>query len=516
MSKASQARRAEKRHGKDGDGAPIPPPAFRDPLYWVNEGNRCLAAGDISAAAGCYRSAIQLDPRNVLAYHALGTCYWSMSQFFEAERHFRLAVEIDPKFWPAVDMLAYRHVYSGANSAAESFAEHVAIGRRIEKAAGAPRSSWPNARDPERKIRVGYVSGDLRSHSIAAFLEPLLRNHDRTRFEIHAFSGTPTEDATTARLKSHVDTWHMILGKSDVDAAKIVADARVDILIDLAGHTTLKALGLFARKPSPVSATWLGYPASTGLETIDYRIVDGMTDPAPWADAYVSERRGLIRLPNGFLCYQPQAGVPDVVSPPSSRGEPFTFGSFNLAAKLSQATLETWGRILLAVPSSRLVLKSVALATVADRFWIDRSFRAQGVDPRRVVILLPVAKVADHWACYSQIDVALDPTPYNGTTTSFESLHMGCPIIALAGDRHSARVTSSLMRRLGLDDFVAETPERYVEIAAEKAGHPERLVPLRSALRGMTRAALCDEKRFAKEFEEALRAAWATYCRETR
>lgn len=522
MSRASHAKRAARKRRERPREIRATPPIF-DPLHWINLGNHALGTGDLPSALGCYRSAIQINPKIALAHHAMGTVYWSQSQFNEAEACFERAVAADPKFWLSVDMLMFRRVYSGLSSAAESFAEHVACARRIEAAAGAPRSSWPNSRDPKRRLRIGYVSGDLRGHSIAAFLEPLMQHHNHDRVEVHVFSNTSSEDAVTERLKTYADHWHMILGKNDAEAAKMVAAAEIDILIDLSGHTTNHRLGLFARKPAPIQMTFMGYPGSTGLSTVDYRIVDGVTDPSFGGPSQFDRlaMETLLRLAGCFLCYRPPVGLPDPGPAPCTKGEPFTFGSFNIAAKLSPAALDAWSKILLRVPGSRLLLKSIGLNSIADRFWIDRAIGGHGVDPHRVVILRPTATAVEHLLCYEKVDVALDPFPYNGTTTTAEALWMGLPVVALAGDRHSSRVGASLLKASLSGMHVAEDVSDYIEEAARLARwsspqSPEESGLLRQNMRKtMSLSPLCDGPRYAAKFEAALRDCWVRYCEGT-
>ena len=352
--------------------------------------------------------------------------------------------------------------------------------------ASVPATAWP-AIVGRARPRIGYVSADFCAHSCAAVLRAVLPHHDRARFEIHAFANVAVEDRVTAGLKPHFDAWHDIVAAHDDGAADRVRETGIDLLIDLSGHTSGHRLGVFARKPAPVQATWLGYPATTGLPAIDFRIVDGIVDPD---DSGMTERG--IRVPGGFLAYAPERDVPFA---PRADGVGPVFGSFNNLAKLSPATLALWARLLRETPGARLSLKSRSLADPEIRAAIGAQFEALGVDAARVDMR---GFVADPLVPYAGIDVALDPLPYNGTITSFEALWMGVPVVTMPGATHAARVGASILTHGGFADWIARDTDDYVAIARRLAG--ER--PGRAGIRAKFAASpIFDGARLARAIE---------------
>jgi protein O-GlcNAc transferase len=363
----------------------------------------------------------------------------------------------------------------------------------------------PAARGNRRKLRVGYVSPDFRRHSVSYFLTPLLAAHDRNAVEITCYAEVKQPDEVTARLKGLVSAWRSTVGMSDAELAERIRADGIDILVDLAGHTAGNRLAVFARQPAPVQVTWLGYPNTTGLSRIHYRLVDRVTDPPDASPA--SER--LVRLENGFLCYEPPADAPPPMPPPCLAASAVTFGSFNNAAKLSPATLDAWARILQGSPGSRLVLKGAAFSEAETCKRFRGEFVRRGVAEERLALAPFTPSSRAHLAAYHAIDLALDPFPYNGTTTTCEALWMGVPVIALLGDRHSARVGASILTRLGLGRLIAFDPADYVERALALASDRAGLGELRAGMRQRFAASpLCDAAGFARRVEAAYRRMW--------
>jgi predicted O-linked N-acetylglucosamine transferase (SPINDLY family) len=405
--------------------------------------------------------------------------------------------------------LLYAMNFVGTVPRKEVLQEHRAWGRAWGEAA--PAMPHANAREPERRLRVGYLSADMRLHSVAYFLAPLLAAHDRAAVEVHGFPSVRRPDATTERLRGLCDGWTPVHALSDADAAAAIRDAGIDVLVELGGHTGQSRLRVLAHRPAPVQVSWLGYPNTTGLDAVGFRLTDAMVDPEGDADAHHVEK--LWRLPSGFLCYEPPPAAPDVGPPPSAATGTITFGSFNTLAKTSPRTIELWARILRHVEGSRLVLKSGPLADAGVRQRVTQLFAQQGVDAARLVLDGRTGSLDAHLARYGEIDVALDPFPYNGTTTTCEALWMGVPVVALEGDRHVARVSASILRRLGLDGLVASTPKDYQAIATGLARDRARLAELRRGMRERMRGSpLGDGARFAREVEQAYRAMWRAWC----
>jgi predicted O-linked N-acetylglucosamine transferase (SPINDLY family) len=377
-------------------------------------------------------------------------------------------------------------------------------------AAAAPRVPERRA-EPERRLRVGYVSGDFRRHAVGDFLMPLLQHHDRAQIELACYAEIARPDRQTAAFAELADRWHSTVGLTDDQVAALVRADAIDILVDLSGHTASHRLGVFARKPAPLQVSWLGYPSTTGLAAIDYRLTDAIADPAPDAEAQHRER--LVRLPHGSWTYVPPRATPEVAPPPSTAGAAPTFGSFNNLAKVNARVIAAWVRILAAVPDSRLMLKSHQLADAPTRELVRSRFTAAGIAPERILVEPGISNWAGHMAAYGTLDVALDPFPYNGTTTTCEALWMGVPVIALRGDRHAGRVGASLLTRLGLDALIAGDIDDYVAKAVALIGDRERLTALRGAQRArFVASALGDPAGFARDVEAAYREIWRAWC----
>ncbi|MFN0134309.1 MAG: hypothetical protein ACKVW3_17485 [Phycisphaerales bacterium] len=365
--------------------------------------------------------------------------------------------------------------------------------------------------DPNRRLRVGLLSSDLYDHSVAAFLEPILVHHDRAALEIHALSSRSlsTADAVTQRLRASCRAWHDLSMADHESLARRVHALNLDIIVDLAGHTAPTLLLGLASRLAPFQFTYLGYPNTTGIPAMDARLVDAVTDP-PGSDHLATER--LIRLPGCFLCYQPPADAPEPTQRPAGRA--LRFGSFNNCSKLTPKMLAAWAAILLAVPGSVLVLKSRQFSSPMVRRTILDRLCTSGLDRARVEIHEPSDSKSDHLAAYAGVDIALDPFPYHGTTTTCEALWMGVPVVTLAGDRHASRVGMSLLTAVGLTELIADSPARYERIATELARSPDRLALWRAGLRGKVAASpLCDAAGFARRFECVLRDAWITKVR---
>jgi len=400
---------------------------------------------------------------------------------------------------------------------AERAAAHRAYGRLLDRTRPAISLSHQGVKDPERRLRVGFVSPDLRSHSVAFFVEPFFEHHDRRAFEVVAYATGLCDDATSARLRGHAALWRDAAGLTDVGLARLANAERVDVLVDLAGHTLYNSLPAFNLRPAPVQATYCGYPDSTGVSAMGYRIVDARTDPPGAADTYATER--LWRLDPCFLCYRPPEGAPaptrDAAAAGSGSGG-VVFGSFNASKKVNRTLIGVWARVLHAVPGSRLLLKAQDFNDPTIPAGMRERFAAHGIGPERLDLLAGTKGIAEHLALYARMDIALDTLPYNGTTTTCEALHMGVPVVTMAGDSHPGRVGVSLLGTLGLDELIAPDVDGYVAIAAALAADPARLASYRSTLRGRLSASpLCDGPGFAARFGDALRGMWRERCART-
>ncbi len=382
----------------------------------------------------------------------------------------------------------------------ESLAEHRAFGAALP----APQPPAPRA-DATGPLRVGVLSSDLRGHAVGSFVEPLLQ-HAPTGTHLVAFSNQPHghEDPVRLRLQRHFHAWHEVHGLDDAALDALIRRERIDVLVELNGHTADNRLPALARKPAPVVVTAIGYPDTTGLPAVDLRLVDSITDP-PGAERWCTER--LLRADPCFLCYAPPENAPEPALPPDDA--PFTFGSFNTAAKIGPASAALWARALQAVPGSRLLLKAHWLADAVVGDAVRAHLRHAGIDLSRVELLGQTEDTASHLALYRRMHVALDTTPYNGTTTTCEALWMGVPVLTVPGDRHSARVSASLLTAAGLQEFVCADADAFARTAAALAADRGRLAAHRSDLRQvLRRSALLDAKAWGTRVHAALRRAF--------
>jgi predicted O-linked N-acetylglucosamine transferase (SPINDLY family) len=469
----------------------------------VMRGLRRLVEAERSA-----RRAIALKPDYAEAHNDLGVALFSLGRVPEAERSYREALALDPALAVAQGNLAYLLNCDSGRSAAEILAAHREFAQRFCPLAD-PRPHR-NARDPGRRLRVGYVSADLRRHSVAYFIEPVLARHDHGNFEIFCYSNSAHADAVTERLKSCADQWREVVSMDDETLANRVREDGIDILVDLGGFTADNRLTAFARKPSPVQATWLGYPTTTGMQQMDYRISDWVVDPEG-AEGLNVER--VARLPGSYFCYGGPGLAPEVGTPPGLRDGRITFGSFNNLSKIGLETMRLWVRVLDALPESRLVLKAGPLAEESTAEDVRRRFEALGLARGRLVLSGWKARLDEHLQAYHDVDIALDSYPYGGATTTCEALWMGVPVVSLPGTTHASRMGGSILGAVGLQELVAQTPDQYLGIASGLARDPARLAVLRAGLRERMRAsALMDAQRFTRNLESAYRLMWRSWC----
>ncbi|MEO8559473.1 MAG: tetratricopeptide repeat protein [Rhodospirillales bacterium] len=483
----------------------------------TNLGNLLTRAGRLEEAEPFLARATQLQPELWRAHFNLATLLQRRGRLDDARHAVERALSLAVDAVEAHQLRLLLALYSGDGTDEALFDLHRQAAGAIARQNNLPTRYHANAVDPERRLRIGYVSPDLRAHSVAYFFEGVLAAHDRQQVEVFCYSDVGRPDEVTKRLRATTDHWRDIR-KFDLDrlAAQVQTD-RIDVLIDLAGHTRDNRIGLFARKAAPLQASWIGYPATTGLDTIDFRFTDAIVDPPGTSEALHSET--LVRLEPCFLAYRPPTDAPQAAGGPGDcpalRGEAPVFGSFNNIAKLSAATVETWAALLHAVPEAKLVLKSSGVADRQSFAWFDDILASKGVMAERIEFLPFAPTMAEHLALYRRIDVALDTFPYNGTTTTCEALLMGVPVIVLAGapTRHAARVGQSLLHAMGLDEFVAADRAEYVAKATNLARDHARIGELRGSLRNKLLASpLCDAPGLTRQVEAAYRKFWRQWC----
>jgi predicted O-linked N-acetylglucosamine transferase (SPINDLY family) len=476
-----------------------------------NLGNACQRQGRLNQAIACYQKALEIKPGYCEAFNNAGNALVEFGKIPQAIAHYEKALNVNPAYRVAHSNLLLAMQYQNKIN----LSMHYSAARKWwqQHAARYFRSGMTTKHiGGQRRLRIGYVSPDFRQHSVGFFFLPMILNHDRRLVEVFCYSEVKSPDDVTDQVKLLCDHWRPIVGLDDRTVADQVRRDGIDILVDLAGHTAENRLLVFAYKPAPVQVTWLGYPDTTGMPVIDYRLTDEIADPPGESDNYHSET--LLRLPDGFLCYGPPENAPAVNALPARHNGRITFGSFNNLPKINSEVIALWSRLLYQVADSRLVLKSKQFADkyVRQRFW--DLFSNCGVAAERVTLLPRVASTAGHLSVYHQVDIALDPFPYNGTTTTCEALWMGVPVITLRGDRHAGRVGASILTRIGLAEMVAESQDQYTRIGMELAEDLDRLKNLRAGMRArMQTSVLCDGRSFARTVENTFQQIWQRGCK---
>jgi predicted O-linked N-acetylglucosamine transferase (SPINDLY family) len=461
-----------------------------------NYGALLSQIGESAKAIEQLEVALQLNPEYAEAYNNAGNALRDQGRIDEAVRMYQEALGLRRDYNVAHSNLLLCLCYQSRFGPERVLAEHLRWGARFAKV---PPMDLADHK-PGDVLRIGYVSADFRMHSVAFFVEPVIERHDRSRFEIFCYSDGEREDAVTRRLQGAADHWRTISGLDDQQSAGLIAADQIDLLVDLGGHTAHNRLSMFALRPAPVQVTWLGYPNTTGMSQVDYRLVDQWTDPPELAGHSLET---LEYLKTGFLAYRPGTNTPLVGALPAKASGRFTLGSFNLVPKLNPGVIAAWAAILQEVPSACLLLKAKEWrdGPTAERYL--RMFEAQGVERDRIQLLPFVSSYQEHLELYRQIDLALDPYPYNGTTTTCEALWMGVPTLTLKGDRHCGRVGTSINTRVGLSEFIAQDEASYIAKAVEWSTRLPELAELRSTLRPrVAQSALCDEVGFTRALEE--------------
>ncbi len=517
-----------------------------EPGFLVNYGNALAQAGRREDSDAAFQRAVALAPI-VEGHLGLANNRWDRREYFAAGKHAARAYELRPddptmaatyatmlNFCGRADlaaqicrralaasqdpvlaaMLAHAMNYVPGATPREIYEAHAAYGRILSARYPSRPGPWANERDPERRLRLGVLSHEFRQHAVASFLEPWLQHFDRGSIELFCYSSVRTEDAVTARFRAYAAHWRDIARLGDADAYRRMIEDQIDVLVDTSGLTQGHRLPILCTRAAPVQVTYLGYPATTGVGAIDYRIVDPVTDP-PGADEFSVER--LVRIDPGFWCYRPMDGAPPPAPPPSDAAGHITFGSFNSMPKLNDPLIGLWARLLLSIPGSRLVLKALELNEEALRQEVAGRFAAAGVDDHRVEVLGPTAGLGEHLGQYARVDVALDPFPYNGTTTTFDALFMGVPVVGMEGCVHAGRTGMSILGTLGRREWVGADEAAYVSIARALGADTDLRRRLRSSedhsLRSqLLNSPLCDQPAYARRMDRTVRELWRGWC----
>ncbi|TES71130.1 tetratricopeptide repeat protein [Burkholderia cepacia] len=457
------------------------------------------------AVAAC-RRAVELAPHAASANGALGFVLLDQGAAQEAVPWLRRAIEIDPNDCVSHSSLLFSLIHDDTNSPEMLLKEHRAFGKRHERHA-LPRK-FTNSRDPERPLRIGFVSGDLLNHAVAHYLLPIIEHLSRDpNLSLHFYYNYVVEDHVTAKLHAHATTWHAVMTLGDAALAEQIRNDCIDVLIDLSGHTGRNRLVALARKPAPLQASWIGYPGTTGMNTIDYYLSDGIVTPAGELDDQFVEK--IVRMP-ALAPYAPPANCPPVNGLPALHNGHITYGSFNRLNKLRQDVIALWAVILRAKPDARMVIG--AIEQDRDRETIAGWFAAEGIDPARLTFQ-PRTSVPVYLQQHHRVDICLDTFPYAGSTTTLNALWMGVPTVTLAGMSLPTRGSASWLKRVDLEDFIAHDKDEFVRKAITLTDDLDTLQTIRNGLRERCLAsAPFHPDVVAQGLSVALRMMWRRWC----
>ena len=465
----------------------------------------------LAEAESAFRRAVAAQPSHASAWRMLGEVLLAQCRSDEAFEQYRLARGNCPQDFGLESAELFALCGSERISDADLFARHATFGRRIEQAYPRRREQFRGARDPQRRLRIGYLSGDFRLHVVTLFTLPVLERHDRSAYEVYCYSTTDMNDGYTQQVSARADVWRDAAGLSSGELANAIALDEIDILVDLAGHSGMPQLATMAQRPAPVQATWLGYLSTTGLTRIDYRITDRFADPPGLTDHYHTE--ALFRLPHSQWCYRPFLSPPTAAMPPCVKNGFVTFGAFHQSNKMSPMARRLWGQVLAAVPGSRLIIVGAPRGRTEDD--LRRDVAGAAVAGERISIV-PHRPLEDYLRGFEAVDIALDTMPYSGGTTTCDSLWMGVPVLTAPGSRSVSRSAASVLSTVGLADWIAGDATDYVRRAARFAGERELLAELRASLRErMLASPLMDEEGFTRDLEQAYREMWRRWCEDS-
>lgn len=460
-----------------------------------NQGSCLRTLGMINRSIKSYYEAIKQNPSFAIAYNGLGVSLLSAGQVETAVEMFDRAITIDTQFFDAISnrnlALNYRESFTKKSIADRHKDFAVSVGESLRR---------PPLKICGNKIRLGFVSADLRRHSVAYFFRSFLRYYDRTKFEVICYHNSDQNDDITAELRGLACGWREVAILSDEALRSLINQDRITVLCDLSGHSAGNRLPAFSKKSAPIQVTWMGYPNTTGVPAIDYRITDSIADPIGTdEDLYVEKT---IRVPSCFLCYSGDESILSRDNSPSEAEGFTTFGSFNHYAKVNGTTLRIWAEILKQTDNSRLIIKNHSMEDASIRRDCRNVFASFGVDVARISLRRPSLDWKAHMSVYNEVDIALDTFPYNGTTTTCEALWMGVPVVTLYGDRHCSRVGASLLTRVNLRQLITHSMEEYVIAASNLGKMTTYLTSLRSSLRtNMKRSSLGNGNEFTREIE---------------
>jgi protein O-GlcNAc transferase len=469
---------------------------------YLNLGNAFKNQGKMSMAVEAYKRVLEIEPGCAPACNNLAGALLRQGKLEEAIKSYQEAVAIQPDYAVAHSNLLFTYNYQNHMDPEWLFSQHRNWAKTHTLSKGGNTGFIPSIGSTDRKIRIGYCSPDFRTHSVAYFLEAIIKAHDRSEFETFCYSDVTRPDEVTRMFSRSVDCFTNVAGIDNTAVAEQIRRDKIHILVDLAGHTAGYRIPLFSIKPAPIQVSYLGYPNTTGLTSMDYRLTDARADPPGLTDHLYSEK--LVRLPHTFLCYTPPERSPEIETAANRDSGRIIFGSFNNRAKITPGVVKAWAKILTQVPDGRIILKSRVFADPETRNLLIDFFMENGVERGRIELVSHIPSMFGHLQLYNRIDIGLDTFPYNGTTTTCEALWMGVPVITLAGKTHRSRVGASLLSNVGLEEFIAESVEDYVEKGVSLANDVKKCKSLHRDLRPrMTRSFLMDSARFIRSLEKA-------------
>jgi predicted O-linked N-acetylglucosamine transferase (SPINDLY family) len=455
-------------------------------------------------AIASYRRAIALRPGMAEAHNNLGLAQSDFGRYADASISFKRALELKPDYFDAHSNLLMAACYTSQDAQAY-LSEARRYGASVAGKIAARYDTWGCNLEPQR-LRVGIVSGDLCRHSVGYFIASLLEYLDTSCIELYAYSNNPASDDLTIQLRRHCAAWHSVYALNDQDAAHLIQSHGIHVLLDISGHTAKNRLPVLAWKPAPVQCTWLGLPTTTGVAEMDYVLGDPIATPTEDAGHFAEQ---IWQLPETYLCLSIPDEAPPASALPVLASGYVTLGSFNNLAKVNDATVAAWSRILNALPQARLLLKAKQLKDPAIVAATQMRFAVHGIQKERLSLEATTKQRCDHLATYHRVDMALDTFPYPGVTTSAEALWMGVPVLSMQGDRFLSRTAASIAHTIGLSDWVAQSEDDYVAKAVAFAGDMPKLAALRAGLREQARRSpLFDAPRFAQHFEQSLWGMW--------
>jgi predicted O-linked N-acetylglucosamine transferase (SPINDLY family) len=475
----------------------------------VNLTNFLRDMGRLPEAEIHARRSVEIRPEAYAGHTNLGNIYFEHGKHAEALAAHRKALELVPGHMPSYSNLLFILAHSDQISPEDLIEEHRKFGRAAEKRVTGRIAAHANDRDPERKLRVGFVSADLRNHAVSSFIEPIWEAWDRGLMEIWVYGNTDREDGVTARLRTYAESWRVVVGLSDRELAETIRDDAIDVLFDLSGHTAENRLPALAYKPAPVQITWMGYPATSGMTAIDYFMTDQhMTQPGKLDDMFTEK---LVYVPT-VGTFKPFVGAPEVNALPALSKGHFTFGSFNRPSKIGDFTLALWARVLNAAPDTRMLLGGIASPTARE--LLTEKLAGHGVDPERL-IFRPRANMVDYLGFHHEVDMILDTFPYTGGTTSYHALWMGVPIVTLRGKTWISAQTAGTLGQCGLpQEWITDTPDDFVARAISWPQRLEELARWRATMRGhIAGYGGRDYRTVAGHVEDAVRGMWRRWCR---